>query len=650
MADSTIGNLPAAATITGSEDILIIQGGANKRVSVTNILTDKDVVLVHRTAGTPDYLMDVAGNNLTVVNAAPKAAEYITLSASADLSAERVLTASESISLFSDNPGQVEIRRKAVTGDVSIPENSNLATLGLNVVGASHLNTGAVTNPKLAAADANTLKGNATGSSAAPSDIAININSLVGRGTGNIQNITLHSSLSMSAGGELSVAAGSGEANTASNVNVDGVGIFKQKTDLDLEFKGINAGSNKITITDDTTNNTIDIDIAEANLAIGGRNAPLIGRLDMNFSTGTVDNDPTQGRFKFNSGTLGSVTTIWIDNQDSSGKDITADLDRLVSGDKMLVYNSTGATLHTIVTFSSGTTDKTGYRQLSGTCAGGAASLPTNLAACVVVLVSKHMLNSLLQVDNFARFQDNGSGGLNLITNTGAVVESVVNVYALPGKTISGVSTIPDPSTVPLGTEAFLHKDNFVGSGKPPVGVKVWSDLTDWRPIGHQVLFSEMFGTMAAPTITRTTTGRFAITDPIIPGGLLYAGAKLRLRASFFVTNAAATTGPSIRLYLGNDTTTYTNNSLIVTTTALGTANSLSNNQEPLIHFISETTGVTSRTSGRAGSGGTGGWLDIAASTGGMNVANDLMYSIEITSMGSATQVALVGIEVVWEW
>jgi len=52
-----------------------------------------------------------------------------------------------------------------------------------------------------------------------------------------------------------------GEANTASNVGTGGVGVFKQKTGVDLEFKKINAGSSKITITDDVANNEVDIDI-----------------------------------------------------------------------------------------------------------------------------------------------------------------------------------------------------------------------------------------------------------------------------------------------------------------------------------------------------------------------------------------------------
>lgn len=55
-----------------------------------------------------------------------------------------------------------------------------------------------------------------------------------------------------------------GEANTASNVGASGVGVFKQKTGIDLEFKKINAGSSKITITDDTGNDEVDIDVPDA--------------------------------------------------------------------------------------------------------------------------------------------------------------------------------------------------------------------------------------------------------------------------------------------------------------------------------------------------------------------------------------------------
>jgi len=64
---------------------------------------------------------------------------------------------------------------------------------------------------------------------------------------------------------QLGVAIGS-EANTASNEGTAGVGVFIQKTGVNLEFKNINAGSNKISVTDDAGDNEIDIDVVEANV------------------------------------------------------------------------------------------------------------------------------------------------------------------------------------------------------------------------------------------------------------------------------------------------------------------------------------------------------------------------------------------------
>lgn len=63
-------------------------------------------------------------------------------------------------------------------------------------------------------------------------------------------------------------ASGSGEANTASNVGTAGVGIYRQKTGVNLEFKRINAGSNRISVTDDTANNEVDIDVNVSNLGL----------------------------------------------------------------------------------------------------------------------------------------------------------------------------------------------------------------------------------------------------------------------------------------------------------------------------------------------------------------------------------------------
>ena len=69
--------------------------------------------------------------------------------------------------------------------------------------------------------------------------------------------------------GLVSAATGGtgGETNTASNVGVtDAYAIFKQKSGVDFQFNGISAASNKVTLTQNAGNNSIDIDVNETNL------------------------------------------------------------------------------------------------------------------------------------------------------------------------------------------------------------------------------------------------------------------------------------------------------------------------------------------------------------------------------------------------
>lgn len=67
------------------------------------------------------------------------------------------------------------------------------------------------------------------------------------------------------AGGLLKFAPSS-NVNSAANVGDGGVGIFKEISGGEIRFKNINAGSNKISVTNDVANDEVDIDLTEGNI------------------------------------------------------------------------------------------------------------------------------------------------------------------------------------------------------------------------------------------------------------------------------------------------------------------------------------------------------------------------------------------------
>ncbi|HEX4662468.1 MAG TPA: hypothetical protein VH144_02545, partial [Candidatus Saccharimonadales bacterium] len=135
----------------------------------------------------------------------------------------------------------------------------------------------------------------------------------------------------------IAAAAGTGEANTASNVGVGGVGVFKQKSGVDLQFKNVNAGSSKISITDDTTNSEVDVDVVEANLNPANFSVNPLARAN---HTGTqlssTISDFTEAAQDAAGAALTNTSTVNLTYNDA-GNAITADVNTNTSTQKVEV-------------------------------------------------------------------------------------------------------------------------------------------------------------------------------------------------------------------------------------------------------------------------------------------------------------------------
>lgn len=127
-----------------------------------------------------------------------------------------------------------------------------------------------------------------------------------------------------------------GENNTASNVSVGGVGVFKQKTGVDLEFRGVNAASSKAIVVLDAANNEIDIDVADAS-------ATQAGAIEL-ATQAEVDTGTDAVRAVVPS-TLAGTTVAGIDStaiHDNVASEISVVTEKVapVSGDFLLIEDS----------------------------------------------------------------------------------------------------------------------------------------------------------------------------------------------------------------------------------------------------------------------------------------------------------------------
>jgi hypothetical protein len=312
------------------------------------------------------------------------------------------------------------------------------------------------------------------------------------------------------ADGTWAAPPGGGEANTASNVNAGGVGVFKQKTGVNLEMRGLNAASNKVSVTLDAANNEIDIDVAEGNLTL----ANLAGAIDL----GSAKASGTLAAARFPS-LAGDVTT-------TAGSLATAIADDAVTNAK--AANMATATIKGRT--SAGTGDP---EDLTGTQATALLDTFTSAAKGLAPASGGGTTNFLRADGTWAAPAGGGGGSGDVIGPASATDNAVARFDAATGKLIQnsavtiddkGAITMPVIATpaAPAADRLSIFAANRGGRLLPksfgPAGLdtvlqpNIFGNSIGWfRPVGNSTTISLMglnntaSGTATSRTVATTS-------------------------------------------------------------------------------------------------------------------------------------------------
>lgn len=118
---------------------------------------------------------------------------------------------------------------------------------------------------------------------------------------------------------------GGGEANTASNLGV-GVGVFEQKSGIDLQFNSLVSQNNLLTIAEDDANNEIDFTVNQSNISI---TASQVSDFDTEVSNNTDVAANTTARHDALTVTDSSEIDFTLTGQDLTASLITGSIDVL---------------------------------------------------------------------------------------------------------------------------------------------------------------------------------------------------------------------------------------------------------------------------------------------------------------------------------
>lgn len=424
--------------------------------------------------------------------------------------ATRTATSTTSIAVDIDTTGQVQFKRAAVTGDVSIAADANTSTIGANIV----------TNAKSAQMAADTVKANNTGSTANASDVGMAINTVLGRGpTGHIDDLLVDSSLAISdtglgraaLTGAITAAAGSNTTTLANDAvltaNILDANVTTSKIALNAVGNQRAAQMAAKTVKGNATTSTAN---AQDMTISGGLYTDDTSVLKSKSGIGyhyifnsAESGDPTTGMLGFNDSTdIANVTIIRIHETTLGGRSLDTYYSTVTGGRLHLKSNNAAGTSFGVFDVVGSASDSGAYRGFTVTPLNAVGVMPTNGEELVVYYEAIASDTDVLAINDAAKV-------VRYDPSTRVLLD-------VDDVSLSGSSSVANyPALVALDTTTYADFAVKVNTG---LNSSVWTpNGVNWLPVNGMYLQARSNVASSAITVANNVT--WAATDSTVSNG-----------------------------------------------------------------------------------------------------------------------------------